>query len=165
MFRLAARKPLEDAKWALERLEVTEDLQEFRVMWAATVALLRTVGHVLDKVDGASNSKLEVSIRSAWAEWKSDAEVHKIFWNFIEKERNTVLKEYEFNFELGTLQSVVINGEDGVSQLIQELPEWVYVPLSSEDYQGDDARDIAQEAIDWWEGQLDRIELGTLTQN
>src|SRR4051812_41064549 len=74
---LAARKPLRDAKWALKRLEETEDLREFRVIWAATVALLRAVGHVLEKVD-ARDPRLKSAVDSAWSDWKQNSRRHRI---------------------------------------------------------------------------------------
>ena len=47
----AARKVLADCEVALEMLEEEEDEQRWRVLWAGAMALLRAVGHVLQKVD------------------------------------------------------------------------------------------------------------------
>ena len=47
-----ARQVLDDCELALEFLEQATTDQIWRVHWFAAVALIRTVGDVLDKVDG-----------------------------------------------------------------------------------------------------------------
>lgn len=48
----AARKVLEDCKAALDMLDEEGDEQRWRVLWAGAMALVRAVGHVLQKIDG-----------------------------------------------------------------------------------------------------------------
>jgi hypothetical protein len=154
---LAAWGPLEDAKWALRRLEDTEDAQEFRVLWAAAVVLLRAVGHVLKNVDGRRDTKTEDAIAQQWLIWKSKPEEHRVFWGFIDKERNTVLKEYEFGFELDP-RSLVLEPSSGGAGGVFDLPDWIYIPFLPDEFEGEDARDLAQDAVDWWSIQLNAIE-------
>ena len=40
--------------------------------WVATVSLLRAVGHVLNKVDGASCPEMRAAVDEVWSEWKAD---------------------------------------------------------------------------------------------
>lgn len=47
-----AREVLDDCRLALSLLEDETDVQRWRIQWAAAVALIGAVGHVLDKVDG-----------------------------------------------------------------------------------------------------------------
>jgi hypothetical protein len=51
-YRLHARQVVNDAYRALELLETQKNLMDARIHYFALVALLRAVGHVLDKVDG-----------------------------------------------------------------------------------------------------------------
>lgn len=95
-----ARWVLRDCEAALDMLEHEEDEQRWRVLWAGAVTLLRTVGHALHKVDGADN-RVRRAADAAWSRWKRDRSKHAVFWEFIEKERNNVLKEYR----LGVLDS------------------------------------------------------------
>ncbi len=60
----------------------------------ATVSLLRAVGHVLNKVDGASCPEMRAAVDEVWSEWKADKTANAIFFDFIEDERNSILKEY-----------------------------------------------------------------------
>lgn len=75
-------------------MESRED--RWRVHWAGAVALIRAVGHVLDKVDGeAASSRSAAS--AAFLKWKGADPRHAIFREFIEFERNNILKRYESN--------------------------------------------------------------------
>lgn len=87
-----AREVLKDCEVALSMLEVEPDLRKWRIVWAGSVALIRSVGHVLHKVDG-SDKVLKDIANEFFGRWKV-AEEHEIFRRFIEHERNNLLKEY-----------------------------------------------------------------------
>lgn len=160
-----AREVLFDCRLALEMLEAEQDLRRWRVHWAGALALLRAVGHVLHKVDGA-NPRFRAAVRAAYASWKRDRRSHEVFWSFIEDERNSVLKEYRFN--LHPLEevdvAVMFTVADPATGELREIPqvvpigENIYRPILDGYSEGNDARDVYQEAIDWWEAQLARIE-------
>jgi hypothetical protein len=73
----------------------------WQVQWIAGIALLRSTGHVLYKVDSKSTERHRRIIREIWAEWQSDRKKHWVFWEFIEKDRNNILKEFNLNFKTG----------------------------------------------------------------
>ena len=148
---LEALRPLEDAQWALRRLEATRDATEFRVLWTATVSLLRAVGHVLRNVDAEGDATTRIVVEDWWREVKSDASRHAIFWRFIERQRNEVLKEYR----LGYLERLIAVATDGDSL---ELDSPIYKPLLDEQFNAEDARDVASDAVSWWNEQLLRIQ-------
>jgi hypothetical protein len=54
------------------------------------------VGHVLDKADGETDAKYRSVVKAKWDEWKADKDANAIFWNFVEAERNNLLKQYKF---------------------------------------------------------------------
>lgn len=117
----------------------------WRLDWAATVALLRAVGHVLHKVDGKQGAATKTAIDAAWSRWKKDPK-DAIFRDFIEQERNSVLKEYEIGSQapayLLTEDGGRIRLEDGSGALLLEQPDVERV----------------DEALRWWEQQLSAIE-------
>lgn len=91
---------------------------------------------------------------------------HEIFREFIERERNTLLKEYEFNIhpleDVGIVMTMKGQPIDG-GELVEigqdfKIGENIYRPLMDGPWAGDDARDVLQEAIDWWERELDLID-------
>ncbi|MDV0439228.1 hypothetical protein [Xanthomonas sacchari] len=148
-----ARKVLGDLEAAHQFLELESDALRFRITWVAAMALCRSVGHVLDKVDSRTSPGLSIAIKQAWASWHDDREQHKIFHNFIESERNAVLKEYEVGFMSGRAAFVVIPG-----MTMTTLPDELFCPLAAGPYEGEDCRDVLAMAIGWWQVQLREIE-------
>jgi hypothetical protein len=161
-----AREVLSDCEIALQLLEEEKDLRRWRVHWAAAVALIRAVGHVLDKVDGR-NPTIKKNASKLYQEWKGAASEHLIFREFIEKERNNLLKEYQINLHPLEAVPVVIqavmrplDGGEPVTVAVDvlEMDENVYRPMMEGPWEGDDAREVLTEAIEWWCGQLDRVD-------
>lgn len=162
----SARLVLDDCHLALEMLEKETDLSRWRVLWAGAVALLRAVGHVLHKVDGADPARKRL-ISAAFSEWKRERENNALFWEFIEKERNSILKEYSSSvhpsdevhvaFEIKAVSPTT--GEEVVFKDICGLNENIYRPMLDGFREGDDARDVYSEALSWWEDRLTEIEV------
>lgn len=148
-----ARKVLADCKTAHGLLEAESDAARFRVVWVSGVALLRSVGHVLRKVDSRQDPRTAVAVGAAWERWKADKETNAIFWEFIEEERNNILKEYEFGFLSGPLD-VLITPSDERFVLDGNL----FCPIADGRFTGEDCRDILAEGIEWWEKELYEIE-------
>ncbi|NTH46626.1 hypothetical protein G6K98_15970 [Agrobacterium rhizogenes] len=161
-----AREVLDDCRVALSMLEDEVDLQRWRIHWAAAVALIRAVGHVLDKVDGRDRY-LKKATAAAFKRWKSDDDAHEIFREFIERERNNLLKEYSSDVHPLDSVSVAVlltaipegGGKPAVMGAdVSELDENVYRPMVDGPWVGDDARDVLSLAIDWWEMELNLID-------
>jgi hypothetical protein len=160
-----ARQVLADCVIALEMLEAEQDLARWRVHWAGALALLRAVGHVLHKVDGA-DLKVRRQIDIAYDRWKSQRTENAIFWEFIEQERNNILKEYRFNLHpLDHVDvAVMVTAKQSETGKIVKIPETIpigeniYRPVVDGYSEGDDARDVYQEALDWWKAELAAIE-------
>ncbi|MDR3505140.1 MAG: hypothetical protein P4L52_02745 [Acidocella sp.] len=161
----AARQVLADCQVALQLLEEETDLQRWRIHWAAAVALTRAVGHILDKVDGNS-PKIRTAARAAYGRWKDPTSSHKIFREFIETERNNILKEYRFNLHpLDDVDVVVsmtvvdpLTGEKSEVADVMPLGGNVYRPILDGFGEGDDAREVLAEALEWWSTELDAID-------
>ena len=161
----AARKVLDDCRLALAMLEEETDLARWRVHWAAAVALVRAVGHVLDKVDGEDPLTKRLAAE-AFKRWKGTAPEHEIFREFIECERNSILKEYRFRHHpLDEVQVAVayslqnpVTGETMQMGDVLPLGDNIYRPFLDGWREGDDAQDVLSEAIDWWEAELRALE-------
>jgi hypothetical protein len=151
---LASRIVLADCRRAVEKLEETISDDDFRLYYVAAIALIRAVGHVLHNIDAPRSPQLAQSINEAFKDWKSHKEAHPIFWEFIEAERNNVLKEYEIGYQQGSVNVVI----PGVSGRQFALDENLFRPLTEGSFAGDDVRDILLSAISWWEAQLARVE-------
>ncbi len=148
-----ARKVLADCKTVHSLLEMESDAAHFRVLWVSGSALLRSVGHVLQKVDSKHSSKVAKSVDAAWKRWNADKETNAIFFEFIEEERNNILKEYEFGFLSGPVEVLITP-----SNTLFALEDNLYCPISGGRFEGEDCRDILAEGIAWWERELSTID-------
>ncbi len=162
---LKAREVLDDCRIGLSMLEDETDARRWRVHWAAAVALLRAVGHVLDKVDG-EDPIVGQAARAAFKQWKGTDPKHEIFRDFIERERNNLLKEYRSDvhphaevalaFEFSAAPP---NGGPRVTYTqVAEIDENIYRPFLDGPWKGTDARDVLSDAIEWWDAELGSIE-------
>jgi len=146
-----------------EKLENETGRIEWRLFWILAVVLLRAVGHVLDKVDGAADPKVKKAANDLHRSWRTGAD-HAIFRDFIEHERNNILKEYEFEMTEGPVPIMAIlqshDGFDVVRQFLIE--ENIYRPMSSGAFEGEDGRTLLDEAIAWWAAQLEAVDRAVL---
>ena len=90
-------------------LQMESKPDTFRVLWVAGIALIRTVGHVLQKVDSKESSAVKTAVELIYYQWKSEKLNNTIFWDFIELERNQILKQYELGFFEGPVSILVKN--------------------------------------------------------
>jgi hypothetical protein len=136
--------------------------QQAKIWWFACITLLRAIGHVLHKVDSANftSEKCEL-LKSSFTNWKSN---EPIFRDFIEQERNNVLKEYSMTTEIVSekqISSLVLS--DG-SSLELSNGESLEVSVTIENFvkckghrQGETPISTLDEALDWWAIQLDKF--------
>jgi hypothetical protein len=161
-----AREVLDDCRLALSMLEEEVDARRWRVLWAAAVALIRAVGHVLDKADGADDTVLRQVAAAAFKKWKGDDPGHTIFREFIERERNNLLKEYssdvhplaEVAFAIEVTARSAAGGKAVTYTDVAHIGENMYRPMLDGPWEGDDAREVLTEAIEWWQSQPDEID-------
>ena len=146
---------LTDTKKALAMLEsdLCDDMDNFRIIYIAALSLLRAAGHVLHKVDCDGNPILKKAVADHWNRLKAHSESNQIFFEFIEKERNHVLKEYEIGFDDTDWEVVYPDGDDYSTYNLGEL----YRPLKDGAFDGADCRNLINEGIAWWEEQLAEI--------
>jgi len=153
---LYARQTLEDCKIALNEVKEGVTGSQWRIRWVAAVALLRTVGHVLEYVDASQDSVLKKIIEDAWNILKSTKPQPEIFWEFIVKERNNILKEYQFGAGIGTnINMPIIDLDSDESPQVKITHNYL---ITKGPYRGKDQREVLKEAIEWWESYLTKIE-------
>jgi len=167
----AARIVLSDCRLALNEFKNALEQSTFetiRIRWLTCLTLLRAVGHVLQKVDEAKyNSNEKEKAKNLHGLRKKD----KIFEQFIEAERNLMLKQYKHHLKYD--EKIKKEGgdylctEDGTRLvtesgdfLITETKEWIQKNITKidghkKDYKPDE---IIQEAIEWWEKELDKAD-------
>ncbi|MFE1600602.1 hypothetical protein [Methylobacterium sp. ID0610] len=120
-----------------------EDLPEWRLYWVSGITLLRTIGHVLAKVDALTSGEHAAVISKWWKYISENPEEARIFWDFIERERNNLVKTYAFGAKLS-------HNEKGY-----------YVSFEN----GEDAFQLFREAVYWWRQELTNIENSITSAN
>jgi hypothetical protein len=153
-----ARTVLTDCESLVDEFRDDAVYLKHRFKWVAAMALLRTVGHVLAKVDATSSASAKRAIDKAWQKLCSSNPEPKIFWRFIEEGRNLVLKEYQ----LGVITRVRAEGRvlpKGVStdQMSPKRAKVEYL-ITWGEYAGRSQKEVLLEAIAWWKGYLDEID-------
>lgn len=125
------------------------------------IALLRAVGHVLEKVDCASNDSLRTASKRKYKEMKRHADRYEIFFHFIEAERNLILKEYRSNAEPVVPVLVIDNFATGEKTLYGDGDDMMFPMFIFEGgpFAGEDSRDVAPRAISFWDKYLEELEL------
>ncbi len=170
---LQARIALNDCRFALGRHTVGLQAEAFRTSWVGVVTLLRTVGHVLRNVDAARSPHLKAAVDAGWDELVRTKPEPAIFWGFIVDERNQVLKQYRLGpkrigrfgpvrpgsvnlgFDLGGMR-----GKHGsAARITGSPPLQVTSVMDNGPFIGKEEREVAAEAIRWWERYLEGVEL------
>lgn len=156
-----ARAVLNDCRVALDLLEDETDTQRWRVHWVGAVALIRAVGHVLDKVDGKSDTELGRLANVRFTRWKLGAGDDRIFVQFIDRERNNILKQYAFGVDTSEVVPVAVisiaHGHPPNVDGAFDLDENLFRPVIW-DGAVEDARDLYSQAIEWWKHALDELD-------
>jgi len=157
-----ARLVLRDITAVRKKLEDEVDDREWRLAWVLALVLLRTVGDVLDKVDGFMDPLVKASSAELYKEWKKGDD-GVIFRDFIKRERDSIVHEYQTSMTEGPIPLMAIfAGPDGVEG---DGPHWMnenlYRPMGSGRYEGEDGRDVLDSAIAWWARQLDEVDRRT----
>ena len=158
----AAREVLIDCRGALAELSDGVQGPTWRRRWIIAVVLLRATGHVLEKVDSARSPKHKAAIAQWWANLKSTKPIPAIFWLFIEEERNTIVKEYQTNAGQGVtiqLSGIELNLRTGEQKIDPPNPPKYHYTMNAGHFQGKDQRELIEEAIQWWEAELDAIDI------
>jgi hypothetical protein len=163
-----AREFLEWCRYGHQRMKDNPTGADWVLVWAGTIALLRAIGHALRSEDARSDPRLNKA-QSAWLiRLKAKKPDPHIFWEFIDRDRNKLLKEAELTVRRIFQDSL----HDGIGLADsfdgQRLPlpaprsppptSICTYQMKSGRFVGQDPRDLVKDAIEWWEKQLDDIE-------
>lgn len=165
-----AREVLARCEYLLQELRNKPTGIEWEAKFSAAVALLRSVGHVLKDVDAKKNAHLDKAQKKWWKSMKSEKESQKskIFWKFIDEDRNLILHEGELRAGQSatiTLQGAAASAVAAGQQVSPSLPPQnppapdIYHDMNEESpFYGRNAHDLVEEAILWWRQELESIE-------
>jgi hypothetical protein len=135
------------------------------VKWAATLTFIRTVGEALKNVDAQKYP----AIGKARQRWKQsrDPDGLPIYNSFIKGDSNRLL--HQANVDAGQSAMVFIQGVSATGRAggedtapnraeVHPPPPLFTYHMNGGPFDGRDPRDIFQEAVDWWQQQIEDIE-------
>jgi len=169
---MKAREVLRDCEYTRKRLQDAiekNNLNDAKVFWFSSLAMLRSIGHVLHNVDAKEQGGYFGDIlEENFKRWKKDP----VFANFIEKERNNILKEYASSLsEQKNLEEFCLVTESG-ERLVTESEDAIVgtttvTTLIKGDgmYSGISPVDALDKALRWWEKNLSEFEQQLLKKN
>ncbi len=140
-----ARLVLEDCR--LARSELVEGLEgpQWRIRVFTVMALLRASMHALDKVD-AVTEPMKSANASIWSERKSDP----IFKDFIDEDRNLLLKQYQLRAGQNVTVYMGPSPRGEITYTMNDGP-----------FAGQDPRELVDQAITWISEYLDEVDRRT----
>jgi hypothetical protein len=157
---LRARTVLADARRAIDFALNASD-GDWRFAFAGAVTLLRAVAHVLKKVDACESNHHRRVIEYWWNRVRSDQKA-AIFNDFVCKNRDIILKEYQFNFKNEPPRQIML--EQGGFLLTEDgkclVTEPVAHMVQTGPWRGHGALRLLEDAYNWWQIELDGIEEG-----
>ena len=156
-----ARYVLGDCERLLAAIGQDMPTDLWRPRWAGLVALLRAVGHVLKKVDRARSREARQVINEAWEELRRSKPAPKIFWQFVQAERNNVLKAYALSTGVNTSirpGAGRINMAIGESGSAPSGPTTYNAFMRSGPFECQDPLQLCRDAIAFWHAYLDTID-------
>ena len=142
---LQAEEVLRDCREALD--DFVDGLQgrRWRRHWILCLTLVRCVGHVLKEVDRKSDGTLRSIVDIEYQELEQRKPEPRIFWEFIKKERDSILKQYRTSAG----QGVTIDLEENKTTYDYVINEGVF--------KGYEERELLKQAINFWEQHIANI--------
>ena len=169
--KFLAETVIDDCKLALKELEIAEKENNFdtiRIRWLTCLVLNRAIGHVLNKVDTPDFEEHKSIFIGAFSKHKYD----KIFTEFIEYERNEIIKKYtayienEVSINEENIRIITEGGDCLITEnghnIITEQTESIKRYFIKSDGFGKDLllHQVVFEAITWWETLITEIKIG-----
>ena len=153
-----------DCGFALSDYAASAIMDCQRSRWVALITLLRTVLDVLEEVDGpAGTPELRRGIHVACRRLFERKPEPRIFHEFIEDERNSVVHQYVLAARVSVRvrmpghpwMPVVMDPRQGSTSVSHDFE------MKDGPYKGQDPRLLCRQAIEFWRDYLDRIDEGS----
>lgn len=157
---LISYRALADARAGLAHLDefLQQDrflLSEWKVIWVGSCTLLRTC---IDLFKADAKSCIDQGLRNAVkAEWNAieyEKDKHPIFWEFLRRERNNIIHEYQWTAYAAWLSSDgTVEEKFNMLQFPRDDSQSVVI-MRSGYYKGRNSLELLHEGADWVEDRI-----------
>ena len=164
-----AREFLDYCRHAATEMRKDPRGNDWVILWAAAIGLLRAVNDAICNVDAASSPKFQGAYR-LWYGRMGTEKKHPpeslIYWEFIRKDRNTLLHSAQLTVAQsamvplpGAEVTTLTGRQTREPRTSPQTPRAQYsYRMKTGAFAGRDTRDVVDEAIAWWERQIEEIE-------
>jgi hypothetical protein len=154
---LASYRVCQDCRYGLQRLKEGEiTYSAWKIEWAGICALLKTSIHLMHAKDAKSclPEVLRTELRNAWNDLLNNKDKHPLFWEFIHRERNNIVKEYEFSAYQGIIKpDGTTRSPRGLLALMEEGEKEALL-IKNGYYKDRQALEVLDEATQWVEDYI-----------
>lgn len=139
---------------------VTWRLCHWRIYWAGTLTLLKTIRDVLDRVDRHESSAHSRVIHDFLKYLALKKHLHPIYWEFVCKERDNLVHEFSLSAQEApvTTRPFLVDSEMSYAELAEKYGERKIIIWGDD---GEDGLRLLELALKWWEEHLRIIEQAT----
>ncbi|KKC34434.1 hypothetical protein [Devosia psychrophila] len=161
-YYLSCYRAWEDADRAIQTLRGQKiSYTDWRVQWAGICAIMKSSVHVM-LVDAKRcfSTELRDSLKARFRLLGEHKSSYPIFWQFIDRERHNILKEYQFSAYAEAIADPDNDGKD-LPTLFSSMMAERELRLKGGLYDGRLALDVADEASQWLKDYLEEtVRLG-----
>ena len=159
---LSCYRALADGRAGIRHLELmlkdtTYIYSEWKIVWIGTCATLRT-SIDLFKIDSRSclSNEVKAELKSEWDRIKDDAKSHPIYWEFLKRERDSIIHEYAWTAYKAWLEpdGTVQSPPTILGRLLVESEAKPVLLMSHGRYAGQNSLSLLIEAADWAEERI-----------
>lgn len=158
---LHSYRALNDAKSGIDHLggmlqKSTFLFSEWKVVWIGTCALLRTSIHMFQNdMKSCINEKIREQIHAEWNLISKNRNDHQIFWEFLKRERDYVLKQYEWAAYEAWMKDdgTIDQTRRSLLSMLTEDARPVLI-MRGGLYDGRNSLDLLKEGADWVEQRI-----------
>lgn len=158
---LSSYRALHDGRCGISelenRLESSENfLSNWKVLWLGTCSTLR-IAINLFSIDSKSciNSKIRIELASEWNNISKNKKENQIFWDFLKKERDSVMHGYQWRSYEAWMKPDGTFRAPNMSLLVVEKDDAKPVLLiDSGPFKGRNSVELLKESADWIEDRI-----------
>jgi hypothetical protein len=160
-FFLTSYRALSDGQSGIRHLEEylrssSFLLSDWKVIWIGACTLLRT-SIELFQVDAKSciNQRIGEQLNAEWQSIKKNKVEHPIFWEFLRKERNNIIHEYEWSAYSVWMDKEGVELPDRIALLnLKPKDAEAVLVMRGGIYEGRDSLELLKESAEWVEARI-----------
>lgn len=158
---LTSYRALSDGRTALEILRQHLEREKFlfsewKIHWIATCTLLRSsIDLFRQDINSCISKDIREALRKEWEEIGADRERHAIFWDFLRKERDSVIHHYKWSAYQVWLDKEGNQVSPTLSLLrVEPNAKSTVIEMQHGRYEGKNSIELFESAANWVEERI-----------